>query len=197
MEQQKVSIWCCFVLFVWNSVRTSSSFIAGHPRLREYSYWELAFATCFFFRGLRLGSGAFGPVYKGCVADGRKVAIKRLNFENSDQGDKEFLTEIATISRLDHANVVSLYGYCIHQDERMLVYKYVPNKTLHHHLHGELNPQPLISTYASIWVMSVSDSNLTAYFLNFTYFRGWRGPNLAKQNEDCNSPGWSTFLPAW
>jgi serine/threonine protein kinase len=75
-------------------------------------------------------------VYRG-VLDGAEVAIKKLKTE-SRQGDREFRAEVEIISRVHHRNLVSLVGYCIYSDERLLVYEFVANKTLDSHLHGEL-----------------------------------------------------------
>lgn len=105
-----------------------------HPR--DYTYMELLWATDCFSRKRILGKGGFGSVYKGTLRDNTLVAIKRLNIQGSLQGHKEFVAEIAAITNLKHENVVSLKGYCMFLRERLLVYEYMPNKTLEHHLHG-------------------------------------------------------------
>ena len=66
-----------------------------------------------------VGRGGYGSVYKGILADGTVVAIKRAQ-EGSLQGEKEFLTEIELLSRLHHRNLVSLLGYCDEEDEQVL-----------------------------------------------------------------------------
>jgi len=78
-------------------------------------------------------------VYKGRLLDGKDVAIKRLK-DGGGQGEREFQAEVEIISRVHHRHLVSLVGYCIFNDQRLLVYDFVPNNTLHYHLHGMLEP---------------------------------------------------------
>lgn len=75
-------------------------------------------------------------MYKGLLQDGREVAIKKLK-DNSGQGDREFKAEVEIISRVHHRYLVSLVGYCITDLQRLLVYEFVPNGTLHYHLHSK------------------------------------------------------------
>ncbi|KAK1410231.1 hypothetical protein QVD17_36766 [Tagetes erecta] len=104
-----------------------------------FSYEELAEATDGFSGSNLLGEGGFGCVYKGLLADGREVAVKQLKIGGS-QGEREFRAEVEIISRVHHRHLVSLVGYCIADHQRLLVYQYVPNNTLHYHLHGEGRP---------------------------------------------------------
>lgn len=98
-----------------------------------FGYDELAAATDGFSEANLLGQGGFGHVYKGTV-NGQEVAIKKLR-AGSGQGHREFRAEVDIISRVHHKNLVSLVGFCIHAEQRLLVYEYVPNKTLESHLH--------------------------------------------------------------
>jgi hypothetical protein len=100
-----------------------------------FAYHDLAAATDGFSDANLLGQGGFGHVYRGTVGGGHEVAIKKLR-AGSGQGDREFRAEVEIISRVHHKNLVSLVGYCIHGEQRLLVYEYVPNKTLEFHLHG-------------------------------------------------------------
>lgn len=100
-----------------------------------FTYQELLEATNEFSEHNLLGEGGFGSVYKGCLADGRDVAVKKLNI-NGSQGEREFRAEVEIISRIHHRHLVSLVGYCIYENGRLLVYDYVPNDTLYFHLHG-------------------------------------------------------------
>lgn len=75
-------------------------------------------------------------MYKGSLPDGREVAVKQLRV-GSGQGEREFKAEVDIISRVHHRHLVSLVGYCISDNERMLVYHFVPNDTLYYHLHGK------------------------------------------------------------
>ncbi|RCV16935.1 hypothetical protein SETIT_3G178400v2 [Setaria italica] len=103
------------------------------------SYADLAAATGGFSDANLLGQGGFGHVYRGTLEGAGEVAIKRLR-PGSGQGDREFRAEVEIISRVHHRHLVSLVGYCIHGDQRLLVYEYVPNKTLELHLHGGNRP---------------------------------------------------------
>ena len=79
----------------------------------------MAAATNSFDISTQIGQGGYGKVYKGSLADGTVVAIKRAQ-EGSLQGEKEFLTEIELLSRLHHRNLVSLIGYCDEESEQVL-----------------------------------------------------------------------------
>ncbi|KAL5209677.1 hypothetical protein ABZP36_005300 [Zizania latifolia] len=103
----------------------------------SFSYEELALATGGFSSANLLGQGGFGYVYKGVLAgSGKEVAVKQLK-SGSGQGEREFQAEVEIISRVHHRHLVSLVGYCIAgSSQRLLVYEFVPNDTLEHHLHG-------------------------------------------------------------
>uniref|UniRef100_A0A5B7C6E0 non-specific serine/threonine protein kinase n=1 Tax=Davidia involucrata TaxID=16924 RepID=A0A5B7C6E0_DAVIN len=104
-----------------------------------FSYEELAAATGGFSQGNLLGQGGFGYVHKGVLPNGKDVAVKSLK-SGSGQGEREFQAEVEIISRVHHRHLVSLVGYCIAGGQRMLVYEFVPNKTLEFHLHGKDQP---------------------------------------------------------
>ncbi|XP_010265346.1 PREDICTED: proline-rich receptor-like protein kinase PERK8 [Nelumbo nucifera] len=104
-----------------------------------FTYSELVEATNGFSPHNLLGEGGFGCVYKGYLPDGREVAVKQLK-DGGGQGEREFRAEVEIISRVHHRHLVSLVGYCISESQRLLVYDYVPNNTLHYHLHGEGRP---------------------------------------------------------
>ncbi|KAL3820919.1 hypothetical protein ACJIZ3_006824 [Penstemon smallii] len=100
-----------------------------------YTYAELRAATDDFNPANKLGEGGFGPVYKGTLGDGRVVAVKQLSVA-SHQGKSQFVAEIATISAVQHRNLVKLYGCCIEGARRLLVYEYLVNKSLDQLLFG-------------------------------------------------------------
>ncbi|KAK9085002.1 hypothetical protein Sjap_025413 [Stephania japonica] len=77
----------------------------------------------------KLGSGGFGSVYKGKLSGGREIAVKRLS-KNSGQGIIEFKNEVVLIAKLQHRNLVQILGCCVEEDEKMLVYEFMPNKSL-------------------------------------------------------------------
>ncbi|KAL6979810.1 putative serine/threonine-protein kinase pbl19 [Sarracenia purpurea var. burkii] len=111
--------------------------------LREFSFSELRTATNDFNRLLKIGEGGFGSVYKGTVrppngqGDPIVVAIKKLN-KHGLQGHKQWLAEVQFLSVVEHPNLVKLLGYCSVDGERgiqrLLVYEYMPNKSLEDHL---------------------------------------------------------------
>lgn len=86
-------------------------------------------ATDNFSEANKLGKGGFGPVYKGLFPGGQQIAVKRLS-SASGQGLEEFKNELVLIARLQHRNLVRLLGYCIEGDEKILLYEYMPNKSL-------------------------------------------------------------------
>ncbi|XP_020418727.1 probable LRR receptor-like serine/threonine-protein kinase At1g56130 isoform X2 [Prunus persica] len=101
-----------------------------------FSFSELKSATNDFNPDNKLGEGGFGPVYKGTLNDGRVIAVKQLSAA-SHQGKSQFVTEIATISAVQHNNLVDLYGFCVEGDKRLLVYEYLENNSLDQALFGK------------------------------------------------------------
>lgn len=89
--------------------------------MKGFTFAELAKATSDFSTDHELGQGGYGKVYKGVLADGVVVAIKRAQ-EGSMQGSAQFYTEIELLSRVHHRNLVSLVGYCNDRGEQVLTY---------------------------------------------------------------------------
>jgi serine/threonine protein kinase len=82
-----------------------------------------------------IGKGGFGSVYKGELHDGTKLAVKKMESSvMSNKGIAEFEAEISVLSKVRHRHLVSLLGYCIQGDERLLVYEYMPMGTLSDHI---------------------------------------------------------------
>ncbi|XP_031500696.1 cysteine-rich receptor-like protein kinase 44 [Nymphaea colorata] len=77
----------------------------------------------------KLGEGGYGPVYKGMLPDGRTVAVKRLS-KHSGQGAREFKNEVRLVVKVQHRNLVRLLGCCLEDGEKILIYEFVPNKSL-------------------------------------------------------------------
>ncbi|XP_022716051.1 cysteine-rich receptor-like protein kinase 10 [Durio zibethinus] len=86
-------------------------------------------ATYNFSNTNLLGQGGFGPVYKGVLPGGKEVAVKRLS-SLSEQGTLEFTNEVLLILKLQHKNLVRLLGFCVDQQEKLLVYEFMPNNSL-------------------------------------------------------------------
>ncbi|KAI5340449.1 hypothetical protein L3X38_019723 [Prunus dulcis] len=86
-------------------------------------------ATDNFSDANKLGQGGYGPVYKGKLLGGQEIAVKRLS-RVSGQGLQEFKNEVVLIAKLQHRNLVRLKGYCMKGEEKILLYEYMPNKSL-------------------------------------------------------------------
>ncbi|KAJ8459073.1 hypothetical protein OPV22_031999 [Ensete ventricosum] len=87
----------------------------------------LRFATANFSEEKKLGEGGFGAVYKGQLPDGREIAVKKLL--NTGRGLGELQNELLLVAKLQHRNLVRLLGVCL-EEEKMIVYEYVPNRSL-------------------------------------------------------------------
>ncbi|KAI3692208.1 hypothetical protein L6452_32019 [Arctium lappa] len=101
-----------------------------------FSFASIMDATSDFSTEYKLGEGGFGPVYKGNLSNGQEIAVKRLS-RTSGQGLVEFKNELILLARLQHTNLVRVLGCCIHGEEKMLIYEYMPNKSLDFFLFDE------------------------------------------------------------
>ncbi|WZZ25435.1 hypothetical protein YC2023_008836 [Brassica napus] len=93
-------------------------------------------ATSNFHNINKLGHGGFGEVYKGTFPNGTEIAVKRLS-KTSGQGEREFKNEVLLVAKLQHRNLVRLLGFCVQGEERILVYEFLPNKSLNYFLFGD------------------------------------------------------------
>ncbi|XP_062082943.1 G-type lectin S-receptor-like serine/threonine-protein kinase At4g27290 [Humulus lupulus] len=93
-------------------------------------------ATNNFSENNKLGEGGFGPVYKGILEGGQEIAVKRLSI-CSGQGVNEFKNEIKLIAKLQHRNLVKIFGYCIRRETKLLIYEYMSNKSLDYFIFDE------------------------------------------------------------
>ncbi|XP_058073056.1 receptor-like serine/threonine-protein kinase SD1-8 [Magnolia sinica] len=94
-----------------------------------FSFATVVAATDNFSPTNKLGQGGFGPVYKAKLHEGPEIAVKRLS-RSSGQGLEEFKIEIILIAKLQHMNLVRILGCCIEGEEKILLYEYMPNKSL-------------------------------------------------------------------
>ncbi|KAF6167095.1 hypothetical protein GIB67_041350 [Kingdonia uniflora] len=121
-----------------NLTSTNNDFERGAGP-KKFSFQELVSATNNFSKERKLGEGGFGGVYKGFLNDlGILVAVKKISRE-SKQGRKEYITEVKIISSLRHRNLVQLIGWCHEGVEFLLVYEFMPNRSLDYHLFSQLS----------------------------------------------------------
>ncbi|KAF2314722.1 hypothetical protein GH714_030172 [Hevea brasiliensis] len=144
-----------FLYFRWRRIRLEEKFLKElmtYDRVRDvdelenggnrgnnlciYSVATIKAATNGFSFDNKLGQGGFGPVYKGRLTEGQEIAVKRLS-NRSGQGLEEFKNELILIAKLQHMNLVRLLGFCIQGEEKMLVYEYMPNKSLDFFIFGD------------------------------------------------------------
>ncbi|KAJ0793136.1 putative protein kinase RLK-Pelle-SD-2b family [Helianthus annuus] len=128
-----------------NSYRCSTTVETNLPR---FTYEELVKATDWFKD--EMGKGAFGIVYKGVIGT-KIVAVKKLETVFKD-GQKEFQTEVNTIARTHHKNLVQLLGYCDDGEQRLLIYEYMTNGTLAVFLFGDMRPSWKQRSYIAVGV---------------------------------------------
>ncbi|KAG7031255.1 BRASSINOSTEROID INSENSITIVE 1-associated receptor kinase 1 [Cucurbita argyrosperma subsp. argyrosperma] len=105
-------------------------------QLKRFSLRDLQVATDNFSNKNILGRGGFGKVYRGRLADGSLVAVKRLKEERTPGGELQFQTEVEMISMAVHRNLLRLHGFCTTTTERLLVYPYMANGSVASCLRG-------------------------------------------------------------
>ncbi|KAF9620160.1 hypothetical protein IFM89_010819 [Coptis chinensis] len=107
-------------------------------RARTFTYEELERATGGFKEDTKVRKGSFSCVFKGILKDGTVVAVKRAIISTDvKKNSTEFHTKVDLLSRLNHAHLLNLLGYCEEGQERLLVYEFMAHGSLHQHLHGK------------------------------------------------------------
>lgn len=118
------------VVYLWRKARATQyaeedddagSLLFDLPTLRK--------ATGDFAEKNKLGHGGFGAVYKGSLSNGREIAVKRLD-KASNQGIQQLRNELILVAKLRHNNLAKLLGVCLKGQEKLLVYEYMPNRSL-------------------------------------------------------------------
>ncbi|WCJ29691.1 G-type lectin S-receptor-like serine/threonine-protein kinase B120 [Euphorbia peplus] len=120
--------------FLTKAKSKTIGFLSGDDGRTEHelvllSFFCIAASTNNFSSENEIGKGGFGSVYKGKMLSGQEVAVKRLS-TSSGQGAEEFKTEVQLLSKLQHVNLVKILGCCVEQQEKILIYEYMPNKSL-------------------------------------------------------------------
>ncbi|KAG5090301.1 hypothetical protein JHK82_049079 [Glycine max] len=113
-------------------------------QIKRFSWKELQIATDNFSEKNILGQGGFGKVYKGILADGTKVAVKRLTDYESPAGDAAFQREVELISIAVHRNLLRLIGFCTTSTERLLVYPFMQNLSVAYRLRELKRGEPVL-----------------------------------------------------
>ncbi|XP_073158616.1 BRASSINOSTEROID INSENSITIVE 1-associated receptor kinase 1-like isoform X2 [Henckelia pumila] len=111
-------------------------------RLKRFSLRALQVASDNFSNKNILGRGGFGNVYKGRLADGSLVAVKRLKEDRTLGGELQFQTEVKMISMVLHRNLLRLLGFCMTPTEWLLVYPYMANGSVASCLRDRPETQP-------------------------------------------------------
>ncbi|XP_057796863.1 G-type lectin S-receptor-like serine/threonine-protein kinase At4g27290 [Salvia miltiorrhiza] len=146
------------LLLDWNS---NEAAYEGHGSVRKkdsghelpfFSLESIAKSTNKFSITNKLGQGGFGPVFKGELLNGQFVAVKRLS-KRSGQGLEEFRNEMELIAKLQHRNLVRILGCCNEKDEMILVYEYMPNKSLNSFLF-EINKKEVLDWKKRVHIIS-------------------------------------------
>ncbi|XP_054806211.1 G-type lectin S-receptor-like serine/threonine-protein kinase CES101 [Prosopis cineraria] len=112
---------------------SAENFPDNTVHLKVFSFSDIEEATDRFSDTNMIGKGGYGTVYEGILQDGQKIAVKKRS-QGSAQGFEEFKNEVTVTARLQHVNLVQLLGFCTHREEQMLVYEYMPNKSLDSYL---------------------------------------------------------------
>ncbi|KAM7462730.1 hypothetical protein LguiA_030851 [Lonicera macranthoides] len=147
--------------------RSGTSSKHADRKAEEFMFSDLAAATNNFSWDNKIGTGSFGIVYKGKLLDGQEVAIKRgetasskmKKFLREKESRSAFDSELASLSRVHHKNLVRLVGFCESRgdEERLLVYEYMKNEGLYHRLHDKNNVEKSSSPLNS-WKMRIKIS---------------------------------------
>ncbi|KAJ6747094.1 hypothetical protein OIU74_029544 [Salix koriyanagi] len=154
--------------------------ILQSSNLKTFTFRELKTATRNFRPDSVLGEGGFGSVFKGWVDEhslsatrpgaGMVIAVKRLN-QQGFQGHREWLAEINYLGQFQHPNLVKLIGYCLEDDNRLLVYEFMPRGSMENHLfRSELSMQFILPATFDVSVLlraALSHAHCTLFVIRY------------------------------
>ncbi|CAN1161130.1 G-type lectin S-receptor-like serine/threonine-protein kinase At4g03230 [Linum perenne] len=157
-------------------------------------------ATSFFSVDNKLGQGGFGPVYKGKFPGGQEIAVKRLS-SASAQGLEEFKNEVILIAKLQHKNLVRLLGYCVERNEKILLYEYMPNKSLDFFIFVCFSCETIDRAYVQVWecwkeekAMEVMDQSLSETCVANEFMRCVNVALLCVQEDPNDRPTMASIM---
>ncbi|XVE50442.1 hypothetical protein DITRI_Ditri01bG0162600 [Diplodiscus trichospermus] len=138
-----------------------SSGYQSHKEDLELPLFDLTatMSTTNHFSMNKILGGGFGCVYRGVLKDGQEIAMKRLS-KSLKQGLDEFTNEVKHIAKLQHRNLVKLLGCCIQADEKMLIYEYMPNKSLDFFIFGFNHPDHHHNLLGHAWKLFCESNSL-------------------------------------
>ncbi|CAO2837536.1 unnamed protein product [Amaranthus hypochondriacus] len=131
-------------------------------KIKIFTPEELDIATDHFNDDRIIGRGGQGTVYKGMLSEGRIVAIKKCKVLDESQV-QDFVNEVVILSQMNHRNIVKVLGCCQESDMPLLVYEFIPNGTLSHHIHNPSEEFPIT------WKMRLQIASDSASALSYLH----------------------------
>ncbi|KAK4429609.1 Proline-rich receptor-like protein kinase PERK1 [Sesamum alatum] len=130
---------------------------------RLFKFHELVSATSNFIPENLIGKGGSSQVYRGCLPDGKELAVKIL--KPSEDALKEFVLEIEIITALHHKNIISLFGFCFENNHLLLVYDFLSRGSLEENLHGN-KKEPLAFGWSERYSVAIGVAEALDYLHN-------------------------------